>query len=101
MMVFTNKAILVYFKEEENQTLENHFRKAARKKKKKKRIKVTSLGERNKNLGFVRNNVPFPNTVKSIKIGEKKSFWVFASTGHLFSLPFLNLAFCFFKYQIQ
>lgn len=40
MMGFTNRAILVYFKEEENQTLEDHVRKAAGGKKK---IKTVSL----------------------------------------------------------
>lgn len=77
MMVFTTKAIFVYFKEEENQILEKKsyfekcFKKAAGKK---KTIKAISLGERNKNLDFVGNSIPSPSTVKSIKIGREKSF---------------------------
>ena len=70
MMVFTTKTIFVYFKEEENQILETHFKKAAGKK---KTIKAISLGERNKILDFVGNSVPLPSTVKSIKIGREKS----------------------------
>lgn len=72
MVVFTTKAIFVYFKEEENHILEKHFKKATGKK---KTIKAIYLGGRNKNLDFVGNSVPLPSTVKSIKIGrEKKSF---------------------------
>lgn len=59
---------MVYFKEEDNQTLEDRVRKAAGEKK----IKAICLGDRNKNLGFVRYNVPIPNIIKSLRIRREK-----------------------------
>lgn len=95
-MVFTNGAILVYFKEEENETLEDHVTKAAgggaggw--------IKAIALEERNKNLGFVRNKIPIPNTFKAIKIRKRKKFLGFLqaqgiySLSHFFGIFFLQV----------
>lgn len=85
-MVFTNGAILVYFKEEENETLEDHVTKAAGGGGGGGRIKAIALEERNKNLGFVRNNVPIPNTFKAINIRMRTNFLGFLQAQGIYSL---------------